>query len=53
MIVLLVPEILPAAELADLQIDITDAEILADLTFPGPPPGRTEIPVSEEEGRQS
>jgi hypothetical protein len=23
----------------DLRIDITEAEILADLTWPGPPPG--------------
>lgn len=39
MIVLLVPEILPAAELADLELDITDEEILADLTWPGLSPG--------------
>jgi hypothetical protein len=24
----------------DLRIDITEAEILADLSWPGPPPGR-------------
>jgi hypothetical protein len=26
-------------DLDDLQIDVTDAEILADLSWPGPPPG--------------
>jgi hypothetical protein len=56
MIALLVPDILPAAELADLRIDITEAEILADLTWPGLPPGRWPVrsgapAVSEEESR--
>lgn len=58
MIALLVPAILSAAELADLQIDITDAEILADLTWPGLPPGQGPVrsgapAVSEEESRVS
>ena len=26
--------------MSDLRIDITDAEILADLSWPGPPPGQ-------------
>lgn len=47
----------PAAELADLQIDITDAEILADLTWPAPPPGdssvRTESTAVSEVARVS
>jgi hypothetical protein len=39
MIALVVPEILPAAELANLELDITEEEILTDLAWPGPPPG--------------
>lgn len=39
MIALVVPEILAAAELAELQLDITEAEILEDLSWPGPNPG--------------
>lgn len=42
MIALVVPETLPAAELANLELDITEEEILADLAWPGPPPGCSE-----------
>jgi hypothetical protein len=33
----------------DLRIEITEEEILADLTWPGPPPGRWPVPPSDRE----
>ena len=35
--------------MTDLRIEITEEEILADLAWPGPPPGRWPVPEPTRE----